>query len=79
MTELLLVFHIVAAFFALRSRSLLGAVIFLSVFSLFSSLLFYHLDAPDVAITEAAVGAGVSTLIFIWVVQIGRASCRERV
>ncbi|MFW5711620.1 MAG: hydrogen gas-evolving membrane-bound hydrogenase subunit E [Spirochaetota bacterium] len=45
------------------------SVISLSVFSFLSSLLFYVSHAPDVAITEAAVGAGMTTLIFIWAVQ----------
>jgi energy-converting hydrogenase B subunit D len=55
--------------FALESEDLLKAVIFLAVFSLISALLFFYLHAPDVALTEAAVGAGISTVIFIWVIQ----------
>lgn len=51
------------------SRNLLAGILFLSGFSLVSALLFYILRAPDVAITEAAVGAGVSTLIFLWTVK----------
>jgi uncharacterized MnhB-related membrane protein len=31
--------------------------------------LFFHLHAPDVALTEAAVGAGVSTFVFVWVIH----------
>lgn len=30
---------------------------------------FYLCDAPDVAITEAAVGAGVSTFIYVWAIH----------
>ena len=69
MTELLLILLIVLAVFALTVPCLLGAVIFLAVFSLISSLLFYSLNAPDVAITEAAVGAGVSTVVFVWLIH----------
>jgi uncharacterized MnhB-related membrane protein len=29
---------------------------------------FYLLHAPDVALTEAAVGSGVGTVIFVWIV-----------
>ena len=54
---------------ALEAKDLLKAVIFLAVFSLISALLFFYLHAPDVALTEAAVGAGISTVIFIWVIQ----------
>lgn len=35
------------------------------VFSLLSAGLFVVLDAPDVALTEAAVGAGVTTVLFL--------------
>jgi len=34
-----------------------------------SAMLFYILHAPDVAITEAAVGTGVSTVIFVWAIR----------
>ena len=42
----------------------------LAAMSLLLSLEFYLLQAPDVAITEAAVGAGLSTAIFI--IAIGK-------
>ena len=73
MTELLLALQLVVALLCLLMRKPLAAVILLSVFSLLSSLLFYHLDAPDVALTEAAVGAGVSALIFVWIIHKTRA------
>ena len=69
MTDLLLLLLLVLAVFALTVPRLLGAIIFLAVFSLLSSLIFYYLNAPDVAITEAAVGAGVSTVIFVWLIH----------
>lgn len=69
MTEVLLMLLLVMGFLALQVRNLLSAVIFLAVLSLLSSLLFYHLHAPDVAITEAVVGAGVSTVVFIWLLH----------
>lgn len=69
MTGMLLTLLIILAVLALSVRRLLSAIILLAVFSLLSSLLFYYLNAPDVAITEAAVGAGVSTLIFVWLIH----------
>ncbi len=60
---------VLIALTALLSRTLLVAVILMSVFSLVSALLFYLCDAPDVAITEAAVGAGVTTLIYVWAIH----------
>lgn len=69
MTTILLLLLLVMGILALEAKDLLKAVIFLAVFSLISALLFFHLHAPDIALTEAAVGAGISTVIFIWVIQ----------
>ena len=44
-------------------QSLMGAVVAASVVSLGVSVLFVLLQAPDVALTEAAVGAGLSTVV----------------
>lgn len=54
---------------SLLHRRLLISVILLSVFSFLTALLLYVAHAPDVAITEAAVGAGMTTLIFVWAVH----------
>ena len=69
MTIVLLALHLPVALMALLSKDLVASVIFMAVFSLLNSLLFFHLHAPDVALTEAAVGAGVSTFIYIWVIR----------
>jgi len=69
MTLVLLLLLCGLAGFILYLSDLVQAVIVLAVFSLFASLLFYHLHAPDVAIAEAAVGAGVSTVVFIHVIR----------
>jgi uncharacterized MnhB-related membrane protein len=55
--------------FSLFAKDLLNAVIALSAISILSALLFTLLKAPDVAITEAAVGAGVSTIIYVWAIR----------
>jgi uncharacterized MnhB-related membrane protein len=55
--------------YALFSKDLLHSVIALSAISMLSALLFTMFRAPDVAITEAAVGAGVSTVIFVWAIR----------
>ena len=68
MTEMLLVIQVIICWFALQAKDLLNAVIFLSVFSLLNALFFFYLHAPDVALTEAAVGAGISTFIFVWII-----------
>ncbi|MDR3265800.1 MAG: DUF4040 domain-containing protein [Synergistaceae bacterium] len=56
---------LLSAFMALWSRNLLQSIVSLGVFSLVLALEFYILRAPDVAIAEAAIGAGLSTTIFI--------------
>src|SRR5690606_14172733 len=47
-----------------RVRGLFAAVVLLGIYSLLMATLFIVLDAVDVAMTEAAVGAGVSTVFF---------------
>jgi len=68
MIEVLLLIMLVLALLALLVRDLLGTVVLMGVFSLVSCLVFYILGAPDVALTEAAVGTGVGTVVFIWIV-----------
>ena len=62
---ILLIGIIVTAFMAVKSKDLLVAVIFMAAMSLLLSMEFYLLQAPDVAIAEAAVGAGLTTAIFV--------------
>lgn len=56
---------IVSAILASQLDNLLSAVIALSVTGLFAAAAFLIMHAPDVAISEAAVGAALSPLIFI--------------
>ncbi|MBU0935971.1 MAG: DUF4040 domain-containing protein [Spirochaetes bacterium] len=69
MIPILLALLIILAVYTLASADLLHGVIALSGISLISALIFYLLRAPDVAITEAAVGAGVSTVVFVWAIR----------
>ncbi|MFT7593392.1 MAG: multicomponent Na+:H+ antiporter subunit B [Paracoccaceae bacterium] len=48
-----------------RMHSLFATVMLSGVFSLLSALLLVTLDAVDVAFTEAAVGAGISTVLLL--------------
>ena len=56
---------IATALAILQMRRLFAVVILSGVFSLLSALLFVTLDAVDVAFTEAAVGAGISTVLLL--------------
>ncbi|ASJ05431.1 MULTISPECIES: DUF4040 domain-containing protein [Thermococcus] len=57
---------LVAAYITITMRDLLSAAIASAAMSLLLSLEFYMLHAPDVAIAEAAVGAGVVTAIVVY-------------
>ena len=69
MIELLLGMLVLVAFITLQLKNLLAAVILLGVFSLLSCLVFFLLHAPDVALTEAAVGTGIGTVVFVWIIH----------
>jgi uncharacterized MnhB-related membrane protein len=56
---------VVSAIVAVHSEKLLSAVIALSVTGIFAAAAFLLMHAPDVAISEAAVGAALTPLIFI--------------
>ncbi len=56
---------VVSAILAVHLENLLSAVIALGVTGLFAAAEFLILHAPDVAISEAAVGAALVPLIFI--------------
>ena len=56
---------IVTGVLILSFKDLLAAAIAFAAFSLLLSLEFYILQAPDVAIAEAGIGAGLTTAIFI--------------
>ena len=49
----------------LKTRSVIFTVILSSAYSLVAALMFITLDAVDVAFTEASVGAGISTILFL--------------
>jgi len=57
---------LIAAYITITMRDLLSAAIASTAMSLLLSLEFYMLHAPDVAIAEAAVGAGVVTAIVVY-------------
>lgn len=62
---ILVILTIGAAIYAVVAKNLLYAVVSTGVISLGLSLFFFLLQAPDVALTEAAIGVALTTLIFI--------------
>ena len=62
---LLLVFLVVCALGTVCTRNLLARIVVFMAFSAVMSVVWLVLESPDLAITEAAVGAGVDTILFI--------------
>lgn len=65
----LLTFLVVCALAVSASRNLLSAVIIFMAYSLVMAVLWVLLQAPDLAVTEAAVGAGVTSVLFFVTLQ----------
>ena len=61
---ILLGFLVVCAVSVSFSKNLLNAILIYMSFSLVMSMLWICLESPDLAITEAAVGAGITSVLF---------------
>jgi multicomponent Na+:H+ antiporter subunit B len=61
----LLVFVVSSAVAAAFLRDVLGSIIAFSAYSLGIAIIWVFLRAPDVGLTEAAVGAGIMTVLFL--------------
>lgn len=62
---ILLGFLVVCAISVSFSKSLLNSILIYMSYSLIMSIIWILLESPDLAITEAAVGAGVTSLLFL--------------
>ncbi len=63
-TYILLGFLVVCAVSVSLSKNLLNSILIYMSYSLVMSIIWLLLESPDLAITEAAVGAGVTSLLF---------------
>lgn len=63
--NLLLLLLFAMCLIAVELKDLLYAVIVLAGASVVLAVIFYMLRAPDIAITQAAVGAGVATVLYV--------------
>ena len=61
----LLVLLVIIAVMVVRTCKLYAVIVMSGAYSLTSAAIFVNLDAVDVAFTEAAVGAGISTILFL--------------
>ena len=63
-TEVLLLFLIGCAIAVSVTRNLLTSVIIYTCFSMVMCIIWITMESPDLAITEAAVGTGVTSLLY---------------
>ena len=61
---ILLIFLVICALAVSFSKNLLKSILIYMSYSLIISVIWVLLESPDLAITEAAVGAGVTSLLF---------------
>jgi uncharacterized MnhB-related membrane protein len=66
---ILALISILAAICAARTKSTLHAVIASGVVSLTASIIFLLAASPDVAMTEAAIGSGLTTVVFLYALK----------
>jgi uncharacterized MnhB-related membrane protein len=66
---LLAVLSILAAIYAVLTKKTLNAVIASGIISLSASIIYLILAAPDVAMTEATIGAGLTTVVFLYALK----------
>ncbi len=78
-TILLCLTMIVAAFMTVISKSLSIVILSAGLVSLMASVLFLVFAAPDVAMTEAAIGSGLTTFLFFFVLSRIRGGERDGV
>ncbi len=60
---------LVGGLLAVVLDSMLSAVISAGLASLFASVVYVVLAAPDVAMTEASIGSGLTTMIFLYAIR----------
>ena len=57
---------LIAAVLAIHLKDMVAAIVSAGVVSLLASVLYLLLASPDVAMTEAAIGSGLTTVIFLY-------------
>lgn len=60
---------IVGGLLAVLLDNIVGAIICAGLSSLFASVVYVVLAAPDVAMTEASIGSGLTTMIFLYAIR----------
>ena len=73
---MLLIFLIGCALAVSFTRKVISAVIIFMSYSIVMSIIWLLLEAPDLALTEAAIGAGITSILFF--LAIKRINTMER-
>jgi len=73
---MLLIFLIGCALAVSLTRKVISAVIIFMSYSIIMSIIWILLEAPDLALTEAAIGAGITSILFF--LAIKRINTMER-
>lgn len=68
---------ILCALSAIRARQLLTSVLWLAGLSALVSILLYAMGAPEIAVIELSVGAGLVTVLFVFAIAIAGAITRD--
>jgi len=74
---LILALVLICAFATIMARDLLAAAVIFGVYSFLMCLLWAEMGAVDVAFTEATVGAGISTVLFVAAVLRTSRRCKD--
>ncbi len=74
--NVLLILLFVVCLIAIELKDLLHSVIILAGASVTLAVLFFMLQAPDIAITEAVVNAGAATVLYV--IAISKTNRREK-
>jgi len=69
LTILLCAGILISGLLAVRLDNIVSAVISSGLASLFAAVVYVVLAAPDVAMTEASIGSGLSTMIFLYAIR----------
>lgn len=62
---LIVIVMILGAVATAFTKNIMASIIVFMVYSLMMAILWQQLNAPDLAITEASVGAGITSILFI--------------
>ncbi|MCK4967918.1 MAG: DUF4040 domain-containing protein [Candidatus Aenigmarchaeota archaeon] len=73
--ETLLLLSIILAIYAIETKDMLKSILILGGLDIVVAALFYIMAAPDIAITQIAVTAGIGT--FVLIVAVNRCGRKE--